>query len=196
MLPRKPSFGPRLSLTLTCIAMTLAATGCNQAAPPDTRKSDEETIRALDAQWSKTAGAHDLEATVAFYADNAVLLPPDEAAAMDKASIRASWAGTFSALDTISWEVTRIEVARSGDLAYLTGKWKATAKGPKVAAIPSTGKLLEVWEKQPDGKWKCVADTYNNDAPATVTQAPRQRNNSSQRNSVIASQRYFAAYSV
>ena len=172
MLPSKPSSSLRLSLTLTYIAITLAATGCNQAARPDTRKSDEETIRALDTQWSKTAGAHDLEATVAFYADNAVLLPPDEAAATDKASIRASWAGAFSALDTISWEVTRIEVAKSGDLAYLTGKWKATAKGPHGTAIPSTGKLLEVWEKQPDGKWKCIADTYNNDAPATADPGP------------------------
>jgi ketosteroid isomerase-like protein len=167
MSPRKPSFGLPLLPTLSCIAMTLCVTSCNQGAPPDTRATDEQTIRSLDMQWSQTAGAHNLDGTVAFYADDAILLPPDEPAATDKASIRTSWAGALNAFETLSWSVTRIEVAKSGDLAYLTGSWKGTSKGPGVVAIPATGKLLEVWGKQSDGKWKCIADTYNSDTPAT-----------------------------
>jgi ketosteroid isomerase-like protein len=31
--------------------------------------------------------------------------------------------------------------------------------------VNDTGKFLEVWKKQADGKWKCVADTYNSDLP-------------------------------
>jgi ketosteroid isomerase-like protein len=29
------------------------------------------------------------------------------------------------------------------------------------------GKYVEVWEKQPDGKWKCGTDTWNSDMPAS-----------------------------
>jgi ketosteroid isomerase-like protein len=34
--------------------------------------------------------------------------------------------------------------------------------------INDRGKYLEVWEKQPDGKWKCVADMWNSDLAASV----------------------------
>jgi ketosteroid isomerase-like protein len=33
------------------------------------------------------------------------------------------------------------------------------------------GKLLEVWKKQSDGKWKCVIDNFSSDAPP-VSPAP------------------------
>ena len=29
------------------------------------------------------------------------------------------------------------------------------------------GKTLEVWKKQADGTWKCVADMWSSDLPAT-----------------------------
>jgi ketosteroid isomerase-like protein len=42
-----------------------------------------------------------------------------------------------------------------------------TLKDSKGKAVDS-GKLVEVWKKQPDGKWKCVVDTYNSDLPAAT----------------------------
>jgi ketosteroid isomerase-like protein len=32
--------------------------------------------------------------------------------------------------------------------------------------VSNTGKLVEIWKKQADGKWKCIVDTYNSDLPA------------------------------
>jgi hypothetical protein len=56
-----------------CISL-LSLTGCSQTAP-DTHEAEAKTLRELDAQWSKTAGAKDLEAVVAFYTDDAVVMP-------------------------------------------------------------------------------------------------------------------------
>lgn len=170
---------PRLSSNLSfffALAFLVAASGiagCKETTAPDTQAADAQTIRALDAEWSRVAGAHNLDATVAFYADDAVLLPPDEPAATSKAAIRASWAAALSTFKTLSWNVTKIEVARSGDLAYLTGRWQGTLQGTGDSAV--TGKLLEVWGKQSDGQWKCIADTYNADAPATQNPAPAMK---------------------
>ena len=33
-------------------------------------------------------------------------------------------------------------------------------------AKPDRGKLVEVWKKQPDGKWKVIVDAFNTDLPA------------------------------
>ena len=58
------------------VALLLVVSGCHQQAL-DHRAADESAIRALDAQWSKTAGAHDLDGIVSYYSDDAVLLPPN-----------------------------------------------------------------------------------------------------------------------
>jgi hypothetical protein len=54
-----------------CLALLLLASACNQQTSADTRAADESAIRDLDAQWSKTAAANDLEGTVSYYSDDA-----------------------------------------------------------------------------------------------------------------------------
>lgn len=146
------------------LALLLLASACNQPAP-DTRAADEKAIRETDAQWSKTAGANDLEGTVAFYTDDASLLPPNAPIATGKQAIRAVWAGLLGPGVSLSWQPTKVEVARSGDLAYLVGTYQLTVKDPKGASMTDKGKMVEVWKKQADGKWKAVADIFNSDKP-------------------------------
>jgi ketosteroid isomerase-like protein len=43
-----------------------------------------------------------------------------------------------------------------------------TIQGPDGKAITDHGKDLAVWEKQGDGSWKMVADTFNSDLPAAM----------------------------
>lgn len=124
------------------------------------------TIQKLDEQWSATAEKNDLEGALAFYADDAVLLAPNMPIAKDKKSIREIWAEMLAPNTAVSWKVSKAEVAKSGELGYLYGTYELTMKDPKGGApIHDTGKLLEVWKKQPDGKWKCIVDTYNSDLP-------------------------------
>ena len=47
----------------------------------ETQAEDEATIRRLDAAWVKIAALQDPDAWVAFYADDATVLPPNEKAA-------------------------------------------------------------------------------------------------------------------
>lgn len=156
------------------LALLLLISGCSQPAPPDTRVADEAAIRDADAQWSKTAGANDLEGTVAYYTDDAVLLPPNEAIANGKQAIRAVWAPLLGPGTSISWQASKVEVARSGDLAYITGAYQLTMKDPQGNPVNDRGKFVEVWKKQADGKWKVVADIFNSDLPAAAA-APAEK---------------------
>jgi len=155
-----------VSKAVFCAGLTLLvlASSCGQQMA-DTRAADESAIRDLDAQWSKAAGANDLESTVSFYSDDATLLPPDAPIAIGKQAIRASWASMLGPGVSISWSVSKVEVARSGDLAYLIGVYQMTSKDPQGKPVTDHGKLVEVWKKQPDAKWKTVADIYNSDLP-------------------------------
>ncbi|MCX6629535.1 MAG: SgcJ/EcaC family oxidoreductase [Candidatus Solibacter sp.] len=148
-----------------CLALLGLASACGQQAPPDTRAADESALRALDAQWSKAAAANDLEGTVSYYSDDASLLAPNAPIATGKQAIRAVWASLLGPDVSVSWQVSKVEVSRSGDMAYVMGVYGLTMKDPQGKLETDHGKLLEVWKKQADGNWKTVADIFNSDLP-------------------------------
>jgi ketosteroid isomerase-like protein len=155
----------RLFFPAVAVVLCAAASLGQQPFAAD-RHTAESELRILDEQWSATAARNDLDGTVAFYADDAVLLPPHAPIVADKKSIRDSWAGLLGPNTSISWKWSKIEVAQSSELAYIYGSYKlkigATSNsGP----VNDTGKFLEVWKKLPGGKWKCIVDTYNSDLP-------------------------------
>lgn len=102
---------------------------------------------------------------VSYYTDDAYLLPPNAPIAVGKKAIRESWAGLLGPGVKTTWQVTKVEVARSGELAYLLGVYHLTMKDPQGNPLEDRGELIEVRKKQADGKWKAVADSYNSDLP-------------------------------
>ena len=71
-------------LFAACVAAVLLVCGCGKSTPPDTRAADEAALRDADAQWAKTAASEDVDATIAFYSDDAIVLPPNARATTDK----------------------------------------------------------------------------------------------------------------
>jgi hypothetical protein len=63
--------------------------GCTPPRP-DTRAADEAAIRKTDADWVKAAQSKQVDARMAFYSSDAVILPPNEKAANSPDSIRKS----------------------------------------------------------------------------------------------------------
>ena len=162
-------------LVLALAPFALVVTSCAPSGSASNRASDAEALRALDEQWSATAAKNDLDGTVAFYADNAVLLPPNAPIATDRKSIRESWAVLLGPNTAISWKVSKADVASSGELGYVYGTYSLTILDPKGGApLRDTGKFVEIWNKQADGKWKCSVDTYNSDLPATTAAEPKK----------------------
>jgi uncharacterized protein (TIGR02246 family) len=156
-----------------CLAVLLLTSACNRT-PADTRAADEKAIRDQDDQWGKTAAARDLDGTVSYYTDDAYLLPPNAPVATGKQAIRAVWATLLAPDVTLPpWQVTKVEVSSSGDLGYVIGVYEMTTKDPQGKPVTDRGKLVEVWKKQADGKWKTVADIFNSDLP--VPSAPEQK---------------------
>jgi uncharacterized protein (TIGR02246 family) len=133
--------------------------------------ADEKALRDADEAWSKAAGSKDVDKTVSFYADDAIVLPPNEPMVTSKDGIRNLWKGFLDGATDISWKATRVEMAKSGDLAVLTGTYDMTMKD----GTKDHGKHCEVWEKKADGNWKCGTDMFSSDlpaAPAALSPAP------------------------
>jgi ketosteroid isomerase-like protein len=136
---------------------------------PSGAESVEQRLRDLDARWAKAAGTKDVEQTVAFYSDDAIVFPPNEARAATKEAIRTSWKTMLGNPGlVISWQPNKVQVGKAAEMAWVTGTYELTMNDPSGKQINDRGKYLEVWEKQTDGDWKCAADMWNSDlAPST-----------------------------
>ncbi len=156
-----------LVFSLGLAALTLACREKEAPLPPDTRAEDERALRDSDAQWSKAAGAKDVERFVSFFADDSSELPPNGPMVTGKEAIR-KWASELVAQPGIalSWQPTKVEVSRTGDIGYEIITYQLTVNNPKGKPVTDHGKGITVWEKQSGGSWKVVADTFNSDLPA------------------------------
>lgn len=136
------------------------------SAQTDTRAADERAIRETDLAWAKAAAAKDLERTLTFLADDATEMVPNAPVATGKAALRKSWGDMFSPPGfAISWQPSKVEVSRGGDLGYSIGTYQTTMNGPGGKPVTDRGKYLTVWKKQADGSWKVAVDAFNSDLP-------------------------------
>ena len=147
-----------------CLAL-LSFTVVFPASAADTKI--EQALRDLDAQWSAAAGAKDLAKTVSYYSNDAIVMPPNDTAKTTKDAIRALWKDLIESVTSVSWTATKVEMAKSGDMACLTGTYEMTMKD----GTKDRGKYCEVWEKK-GGNWKCGTDIFSSDLPATPATSP------------------------
>jgi ketosteroid isomerase-like protein len=146
--------------TITLLLLLALSTACQKAAT--TGATDETGLIKLDADWSNAVAAKDVEKTMSYYADDALMMPPNIPALTGKQSIRTLWKSLLEAPGFAGgWKATKAEV--SGDLSYVTGTYEITETDDSGKAMTDKGKYLKVWKKQPDGSWKCVADMFSSD---------------------------------
>jgi ketosteroid isomerase-like protein len=143
-----------LALTLGFVAAVVCFAG------------DEQALRDLDAQWSKAATAKDVDKTISFYSDDANVLPPNATIVTTKAGIRKTWKELMDLPGfAISWKADKVEVAKSGEIGFVSGTYEVTFNDASGKPTVEHGKYVEVFEKK-SGSWKCGVDIWNSDAPA------------------------------
>jgi len=120
-------------------------------------------IRALSDAFVRHFNAADADQLVrAFYAEDARLLPPNHRMLTGRSQIREALRGFIEAgLGGLAIETYELEIASSGDLAYGIGTFSLARP------LPDRGKFIEVYRRQADGSWKCVADMFSSDEAAT-----------------------------
>jgi uncharacterized protein (TIGR02246 family) len=150
-----------ISLALLATAAALALCGCTNggagSANPDQVK---QAIKADETKWNQQFKDKDQEALVGHYADDAFFVAPGVKGTEGSTPIRQLFA---NALTDPAFEVhfssDKIDVARSGDMAYARGKFTEKYTDKKTGKVMSdSGSYLTVYKKQDDGSWKAVED--------------------------------------
>ena len=149
-----------LSVSIGVLALAMSA-----CVPAVNLEQERAALFAVDAAWNEAAGAMDLERTIAFFADDASMLPTNAPIVTGQEAVRGLWSGLFAVPDLdLSWKASVAEVARSGDLGYTRGTYQISMTDP-AGPVTDHGKYVTVWQKQADGNWKILADIWNSDQP-------------------------------
>ena len=155
-----------LVVSLSLLAFTVA---CTQAppTPPDTHDADVQALKDTEAAWAKVMTAKDFEKSMSYYADDASLLMANAPAFNGKDAIRAAFMPVFDDPNfALTFQGSRFEVAKSGDLGYTQGAYNLTITDPRTKKpVNDKGKYLTAYKKQADGTWKVVGDMVSSDIP-------------------------------
>jgi len=125
-------------------------------------KAEGEKLMQASREWSKAAEARDIEKTLTYWADDAVVISAGEPELKGKQAIRGMVEGSIKNPNFgISWEPISAEISESGDMGYLLENAKITMKDSSGSAKVQNFRTVTIWKKQNDGTWKNVVDVMS-----------------------------------
>jgi ketosteroid isomerase-like protein len=142
--------------------LTVCLAICALPALGQTNRTAADEIKQADKEWLAAAGAKDVERSVSFWTDDAVVQPPGQPAVVGAVAIRRYVSEAFRQPGfSITWQSSEPIVSSSGDMAYTLSSNQFTFQDPQGKLVTLRGKGVVVWRRQSDGRWKCAVDSWN-----------------------------------
>ena len=149
-----------MRIKLVTAVLILVPIAMAQANP----KNAENRIRALDSEWSRAAQSKDVDKMVSYYSDDASAFPFNAPIATGKEQIRQLWLALMAKPGfSLSFAPTKIDVAKSNDLAYEAGTFELKMNDAQNNPTTTNGKYVVCWKKSAKGEWKVQFDIFNTD---------------------------------
>ena len=151
-----------------CVGLLALMIACTTPPPPDTRDADVKAVKDVEVAWVKDIAMKDVDKFTSYYSDDASVLLSNTPIITGKDNIKAALKPMLADPNfALTFESTRAEASKGGDLVYTVGTYSMTMTNPKdKKPFTDKGKFLTVYKKQADGSWKVVADMPNSDLPA------------------------------
>jgi len=154
-----------------CLAL-LAAVAC-VPPPPSSAADAKKAIDAANGNWPRLTSTGHADSIAEFYAQNAVIMPPNMAPTRGKEAIRVF----FATLNTVKPTLTlrADSVWANGAAAVEQGRWRwkwpAGVPLPPGAPPVDSGKYIVRWVNE-GGKWLIAQDIWNSDVALPMAAAP------------------------
>ncbi len=118
----------------------------------------------LEAKFAKATAEGGGTAFASFFAEDAVTLSNGKAPVTGHSAIAKG--ATWSPRDyQLTWTPAGGQMAPSSDMGFTWGHYEGTAKDRNGNPVVTKGRYMTIWRKQPDGTWKVVLDSSNDEPP-------------------------------
>jgi ketosteroid isomerase-like protein len=139
---------------LVCLVMVLAV-GFSACAPQSGDQSAE--LLSLSDAWETALNDGDIDALAGLYADDCVLMPPNQELMTGRGAASTVFGEMIAA--GLTGELDTITAVAAGGVGYHAGTYVVWGTD---GAVVDRGKYLEGWQKI-DNEWKIVHDIWNSD---------------------------------
>ena len=142
---------------ISTLLLVLSSIACRQEKVD--QKTEGEKVMQVSKEWSQAASTGDVEKTVSYWADDAVVMSAGQPSLSGKQAIREMVQESYKIPGfRISWQPQTVKVSESGDMAYLIENSQVSFNDSTGKQITMNNKAVSIWRKQKDGSWKNVVD--------------------------------------
>ncbi len=128
-------------------------------SPSVDTKAEGEKLMQISREWSKAAAAREIDKTLSYWADDAMVISAGDATMKGKEAIARMIKGSYENPSfQISWEPRSADISASGDMGYLLEDTQIMVNDSTGKPVTSHYNSISVWKKQGDGSWKNVLD--------------------------------------
>lgn len=113
-------------------------------------------IDQLAEKFMEAYNRGDARGIASFYAENALLMPPNNDFIEGQAQIESFWQAVMD-MGVKTLRVKVLEVEQHGDSAYEVGRASLLGEGDQVI---DDGKYVVIWKRE-NGAWKIFRDIFN-----------------------------------
>lgn len=125
---------------------------------------DRAAISAGVRTLAEALTAGDVRRVMSLFTREPVTLPPHEPLRHGHDDVRA-WHETVLGHYSAEARITPLEIKVSGDIGYVRGAYAMEMTAPDGTGGADMGKILMIWERNPDDSWSLARNMWNSDTP-------------------------------
>ncbi len=153
----------------TAVIISAAALACSRPEPAQTTAQHAALEAGVDSAATRLLAAlrtDSPDSLLALMAENVIIMPPGEPVLKGKAAVRTWYEQFVKQMRTSSLNITDRELLMGGDYATEVAGFEWTlvpvAGGQQIV---DRGSYIQVWHRQPDGRWQFTREVWNSAAP-------------------------------
>ncbi len=125
-------------------------------------KAEGDKLMQISRDWSQIAATGDVEKTLDYWSEDAVMMLPNQPSLKGKEALRGMLKASFKIPGfRISWEPQSVEVSKDGMMAYMIEKTQSSINDTLGLPHPETHQAVTIWRKESGGKWKNILEVWN-----------------------------------
>ncbi|MGH7467311.1 MAG: YybH family protein [Longimicrobiales bacterium] len=143
------------------LILLVGVIGCQvQSATQQTLATDSAAIEKAVQAMTEASGRGDWESWASWFTDDAIVMVPNRPAIAGRSNIRA-FVQDWPPIKGSGVELLELEIR--ADLAYVRGRYRMRMAMPDGRMVDDSGKTVEIWRKQGDGRWLVARDISSSD---------------------------------
>ena len=128
--------------------------------------AEAERLLKRDAEWAALASeGRNIDGILSYWTDDAVVLAPGCPPIIGKVALRGYVENSLRIPGfKIRWKSRDVHFSPDLKLAYMFSENAVTMNQRDGRPLTTKGRGITIWRREPDGKWRCTVDIWNEGA--------------------------------